>query len=85
MTKVSGPGTVTFGNANSLSTTASFSTAKGTVDLGVFSQTPKVRAWRQALSERPSVKRAVAANYAERLTAFLKHHAGVITGVPAAA
>jgi len=55
------------------------------VDLGVFAQTPKVRAWRRALSERPSVKRAVAANYCERLAAFLTRHAGVITGLPAAA
>jgi glutathione S-transferase len=55
------------------------------VDLGVFSQTPKVRAWRKALSARPSVKQAVAANYPERLAAFLKRHAGVITGLPAAA
>jgi glutathione S-transferase len=55
------------------------------VDLGVFAQMPRVRAWRQALSERPSVKRAVAADYPERLTAFLKRHAGVITGVAEAA
>jgi glutathione S-transferase len=55
------------------------------IDLGVFSRTPKVRAWRQALSERPSVEQAVAANYPERLAAFLEHHAGVITGLPAAA
>ena len=55
------------------------------VDLGVFSRTPKVRAWRQALSERPSVKRAVVADYPERLAAFLKRHAGVITGLRAAA
>ncbi len=55
------------------------------IDLGVFSRTPKVRAWRQALSERPSVEQAVAANYPERLAAFLEHHAGVITGLPVAA
>jgi glutathione S-transferase len=55
------------------------------VDLGVFAQTPKARAWRRAVSERPSVKRAVAANYCERLAAFLTRHAGVITGLPAAA
>lgn len=55
------------------------------VDLGVFLETPKVRAWRRALSERPSVRQAVAANYPERLAAFLRRHAGVITGLAAAA
>jgi glutathione S-transferase len=52
------------------------------VDLGVFSATPKVRAWRRALSERPSVRRAVAADYPERLAAFLQRHAGIITELP---
>jgi len=51
-------------------------------DLGVFADTPKVRAWRRALSERPSVRQAVAADYPERLAEFLKRHAGVITGLP---
>jgi glutathione S-transferase len=56
-----------------------FDVFDGIADLGVFSATPKVRAWRQALSERPSVMRAVVPDYHERLAAFLKRHNGVIT------
>jgi glutathione S-transferase len=41
------------------------------VPLGLFDATPKVSAWRQRLAERPSVANAVAADYAERLQAFL--------------
>jgi glutathione S-transferase len=48
-------------------------------DLGVFSDTPKVRAWRRVLGERPSVGRAVVPDYPERLAAFLKRRDGVIT------
>lgn len=43
-------------------------------DARIFDQTPKVRAWRRALSERPSVRGAVTADYASRLLAFLKAH-----------
>jgi glutathione S-transferase len=53
------------------------------VDLGVFSDAPKVRTWRHALSERPSVVGAVVPDYGERLRAFLNRHAGVITQLPA--
>lgn len=42
------------------------------VDLGVFSHTPKLRAWRTVLAGRPSVRRAVGAQYPERLMAFLR-------------
>jgi glutathione S-transferase len=52
-------------------------------DLGVFSAVPKVRAWRRALSGRPSVMRAVVPDYPDRLAAFLKRHGGVITRVAA--
>lgn len=41
-------------------------------DLGVLAATPKVRAWRKALSERPSVRNAVSTDYNDRLRAFLK-------------
>ncbi len=41
------------------------------VDMGVFTQTPKSRAWRKALMQRPSVANAVPADYADRLRAFL--------------
>jgi glutathione S-transferase len=48
-------------------------------DLGVFSGFPKVRAWRRTLNKRRSVTGAVVPDYPERLAAFLKRHAGVIT------
>ena len=44
------------------------------VDLGVFTATPKVRAWRTALASRPSVRQAVDADYTERLHGFLVRH-----------
>ena len=40
-------------------------------DTEVFANTPKVRAWRTALAGRPSVAKAVPADYADRLRAFL--------------
>ncbi|MDR3376562.1 MAG: glutathione S-transferase family protein [Ancalomicrobiaceae bacterium] len=43
-------------------------------DTGIFADIPKVRAWRSALAERPSVRAAVAPDYGERLRAFLVHH-----------
>lgn len=42
------------------------------VDLGVFADLPKVQAWRQALSVRPSVRDAVTADYEAKLEAFLR-------------
>jgi glutathione S-transferase len=41
------------------------------IDLSVFAETPKVRAWRTALAQRPSVKSAVGADYPQLLHAFL--------------
>ncbi len=41
------------------------------VDLGTFTDLPKVQAWRRALAARPSVKGAVVADYEARLEAFL--------------
>jgi glutathione S-transferase len=41
------------------------------VDLGMFYGLVKMQAWRRALAARPSVKGAVAADYEERLEAFL--------------
>jgi glutathione S-transferase len=43
-------------------------------DLGLFAATPKLRAWRQRLAERPSVRAAVGADYPELLRAFLVRH-----------
>lgn len=43
-------------------------------DIGIFAEVPKLRAWRAALARRPSVRAAVAEDYAERLRAFLIAH-----------
>jgi glutathione S-transferase len=43
-------------------------------ETGVFAATPRVRAWRVAVAERPSVRDAVTADYGERLRAFLIQH-----------
>ena len=40
-------------------------------DLAVFTETPKVRAWRAALTKRPSVQAAVSPDYPQLLRAFL--------------
>ena len=42
-------------------------------DLGVFATVPKVRAWRAALAQRPSVRDAVGDDYGERLHKFLQN------------
>lgn len=41
-------------------------------DFGILAGKPKVAAWRRALAERPSVARAVKADYADRLWGFLR-------------
>lgn len=43
-------------------------------DYGIFADVPKVRQWRRVLTERPSVRDAVSADYPERLRRFLKTH-----------
>ncbi|MFO1037089.1 MAG: glutathione S-transferase family protein [Geminicoccaceae bacterium] len=45
-------------------------------DLGVFAGLPKVRRWRAALAQRPSVRDAVVPDYEDRLLAFLKRQDG---------
>jgi len=40
-------------------------------ELGIFTDLPKVRAWRTALAKRPSVRAAVGADYPQLLRAFL--------------
>jgi glutathione S-transferase len=40
-------------------------------DLGVFADVPKIRAWRAALAQRPSVRDAVTSDYPDRLREFL--------------
>lgn len=49
-----------------------FDVYDGIADFGVFAATPRVRAWRQALAARPSVRNAVAADYPEKLVNFIK-------------
>ena len=44
------------------------------IDLSVFADTPKVRAWRKALAQRPSVRAAVGPDYPQLLHAFLVRH-----------
>ena len=43
-------------------------------DLRIFADTPKVRAWRAALAQRPSVRTAVGPDYPQLLHAFLVRH-----------
>ncbi|WP_426406794.1 glutathione S-transferase family protein [Bradyrhizobium ganzhouense] len=43
-------------------------------ELGIFTDLPKVRAWRVALAQRPSVRTAVSADYPQLLRAFLVRH-----------
>ena len=48
-------------------------------DFGFFATTPKVRGWREALLQRPSVQQAVPDNYFELLNVFLKQRNGVLS------
>ncbi|MFK4507810.1 glutathione S-transferase family protein [Bradyrhizobium daqingense] len=43
-------------------------------ELGIFSDLPKVRAWRAALAKRASVRTAVGEDYPQLLRAFLVRH-----------
>ncbi|MDI1482907.1 glutathione S-transferase family protein [Polyangium sp. y55x31] len=55
-------------------------------DTRVFEKTPRVRAWRAALAERPSVKNAVPKDYPDKLRAFLAaHDAYLLRQAPAGA
>jgi glutathione S-transferase len=49
-----------------------FDTFERIGDFGFFDGMPKVRGYRAALASRPSVRTAVAADYPERLMAFLR-------------
>lgn len=46
---------------------------------GMFDATPKVRAWRAALAQRPSVRAAVTPDYSARLEAFLRGRNSVLS------
>ncbi|MEO7578901.1 MAG: glutathione S-transferase C-terminal domain-containing protein, partial [Massilia sp.] len=52
-----------------------FDSASG---VALFDATPKLRAWRQALGERPSVQEAVAPDYPQRLAQFVIRRGGVL-------
>ena len=62
-----------------------FDTFDRIVDLGVFERTPKLRAWRAALAERPSVRSAVSVSYPERLMAFLRARGSALSTLAEAA
>jgi glutathione S-transferase len=49
-----------------------FDTFERIGDFGFFDATPRVRAWRRALAVRPSVRRAVGADYGANLPAFIE-------------
>ena len=58
------------------------------VDLDLFSGLQKLRAWREALAARPSVRGAVAGNYPQALLAFIigqNGHMGRLAGAAAQA
>ena len=48
-----------------------FDVFDGLIDLSIFAETPKVRAWRTELAKRESVRNAVGADYPQLLHAFL--------------
>jgi len=51
---------------------------------GILDGLPKLAAWRAALRARPSVRRAVAPDYPERLAAFLASRGGRLSALMAA-
>ena len=52
-------------------------------DFNVFADTPKIREWRRWLQLRPSIQRAVAEDYGDRLLGFLKNrHACLSMMIP---
>jgi glutathione S-transferase len=62
-----------------------FDTIEPAVALGLFEPLPKVRAWHEALSRRPSVTGAVRADYGDRLMTFLKARRSHLSGLLEAA
>lgn len=51
------------------------------VDHGIFRNTPKVNAWRQALKQRPSVINAVSPNYPVLLERFVQNQNGYLASL----
>lgn len=52
-------------------------------DFGLFADMPKVRRWRIALARRPSVRKAVVADYATRLRNFIVSRKSRLSGIVA--
>ncbi|RUV19643.1 glutathione S-transferase family protein [Mesorhizobium sp. M7A.F.Ca.MR.245.00.0.0] len=50
-------------------------------DFGILDGKPLVRAWRKTLSERPSIRQAVAPDYPHRLHAFLQAKGSHLSGL----
>lgn len=48
------------------------------VDHGVLDDLPKLELWRASLSQRPSVRNAVAADYPEKLRSFIEKQGGAL-------
>jgi glutathione S-transferase len=51
------------------------------IDHGIFRNTPKVSAWRQALKQRPSVINAVSPNYPVLLERFVQNQKGYLASL----
>ncbi|MBY0532617.1 MAG: glutathione S-transferase family protein [Xanthobacteraceae bacterium] len=51
------------------------------IDHGIFRNTPKVAAWRQALKQRPSVINAVSPNYPVLLERFVQNQKGYLASL----
>ena len=58
-----------------------FDTFERIADFGFFASLDKVAAYRAALNQRPSVRQAVAADYPERLEAFLKARGSALSAL----
>ncbi|MBI3523326.1 MAG: glutathione S-transferase family protein [Betaproteobacteria bacterium] len=58
-----------------------FDTFDSIRDFTVFTATPKVRVWREALGQRPSVRNAVTQDYPEKLVLFLKGRNSALSGL----
>ncbi|HEV2547491.1 MAG TPA: glutathione S-transferase family protein [Stellaceae bacterium] len=61
-----------------------FDTFEAIADFDFFKERPKVRTWRAALSERPSVRDAVTLDYPERLRHFLRTRQSQLSAMMAA-
>lgn len=58
-----------------------FDTLDRIADFGMLADKPRLAAWRHALAQRPSVARAVKADYPERLWAFLESRSSQLSAL----